>query len=114
MSGRTQRLRISITGSKVYPSLEDVAFVVDLDELVPVGGRATSGRHGRRFERFAKMGQDLPNRPWLRDERDEPNVTAAVRALKRKLLPHPRHELGPRNPRRVVRAWLFRRVMRVA
>ena len=57
-------------GQLVYPSLEDVAFVVDLDELVPVGGRATSRRHGRRFERFATMGQDLPNRPWLRDERD--------------------------------------------
>ena len=114
MSGRTQRLRISITGSKVYPSLEDVAFVVNLYELVPAAGRATSRRHGRRFERFAKMGQDLPNRPWLRDERDEPNVTAAVRALKRKLLPHPRHEFRPRNPRRVVPAWLLRRVIRVA
>ena len=30
---------------------------MDLDELTPVGGRATSGRDGRRFERFAKMSQ---------------------------------------------------------
>ena len=87
MSGRTQRLRISITGRKVYPSLEDVALVVDLDELAPVGGRATSRGDGRTFERFAKMGQDLLNRPWLRDERDQPNVATTRWTLKRKLLP---------------------------
>ena len=28
----------------------------------------------------------------------EPDVTAAVRALKRKLLPHPGHEFRPGNP----------------
>jgi hypothetical protein len=83
---------MSIAGSSSIRRLKDVAIVVDLDELAPVGGRATSRRDGRRFERFAKMGQDLPNRPWLRDERDEPDVTAAVRALKRKLLPHPGHQ----------------------
>ena len=86
---------------------------MDLDELAPVGGRATSGRDGRRLEWFAEVCENLLDRPRFRDERDQPDVTAAVRALKRKLLPHPRHELGPRNPRRVVRAWLFRRVMRV-
>jgi len=37
--------------------LKGVALVVDLDELAPVGGRATSRRDGRRFERFAKMSQ---------------------------------------------------------
>jgi hypothetical protein len=29
---------------------------VDLPELAPVGGRATSGRDRRRFERFAQIG----------------------------------------------------------
>jgi hypothetical protein len=43
----------------------------------------------------------------LGDERDKADVTAAVRALKRKRLPHPRHQLGPRNPGGVVRAGLF-------
>ena len=43
-------------------------------------------------------------------ERDQPDVTAARWARKRKLLPYPRHELGPRNPRRVVRAGLSMRV----
>ena len=71
---------------------------MDLHELAPVGRWAPGGCDRWRLERFAKMGQDLPDRPWFRDERDQPNVTAAVRALKRKLLPHPRHELGPGNP----------------
>lgn len=31
-------------------------------------------REGRRFERFAKMGQDLPNRPRIGHECDEPDV----------------------------------------
>jgi hypothetical protein len=56
------------------------------------------------------MYQDLPDRSRLRDERDEPDVTAAARALERKLLPHPRHEFHPRNPRGVVRTGLLIRV----
>ena len=36
----------------------------------------------------------------------EPGVAAALRALKGKLLPHPRHQLGPGNPGGVVRAGL--------
>jgi len=78
--------------------LKDVAIVMDLHEFAPVGGRATSGRHRWRLERFAKMREDFPDRPRLRDERDQPDVAAAVRAQKRKLLPHPRHELGPGDP----------------
>ncbi len=31
-------------GQIVYPSLNDCPVVVDLDELAPVGGRATGGR----------------------------------------------------------------------
>jgi hypothetical protein len=36
--------------------LEDVAIIMHLDELDPVGGRAASGRHRRRLERFAITG----------------------------------------------------------
>jgi hypothetical protein len=39
-------------------------------------------------------------------ERDEPDVTAAPRARKRKLLPHPGHQFRPGNSRGVVRAGL--------
>ncbi len=53
----------------VYPSLEDVAVVVDLDEFTP--------------------------------------VAAARWALERKLLTHPRHQLGPRNPRSVMGTGVF-------
>jgi hypothetical protein len=49
--------------------LKDVVIVMDLHELAPVGGRATSGRHWWRLERFAKMRKDFPDRPRLRDER---------------------------------------------
>jgi hypothetical protein len=73
---------MSITGSKVYPSLKDVAVVMDLHELAPVGRRASSRRDGRWFERFAEMCEDLPDRPWLRDERDQPDVAAARWALR--------------------------------
>ena len=77
-------------GQFVGRGLKDVAIVMDLHELAPVGGRATSGRHWWRLERFAKMRKDFPDRPRLRDERDQPDVAAAVRALERKPLPHPR------------------------
>jgi hypothetical protein len=71
----------------VYPSLEDVSVVMNLDKLGPVGGRPASRRDRRRFERFAKVGENLPDRPRLRDEGDQPDVAATARALERKLLP---------------------------
>ena len=101
---------MSITGSSSIRRLEECPVVMGLHELVPVGGRATSGRHRRRFEWFVEVCENLPDRPRLCDERDQPDVAAAPRALERKLLPYPRHELGPRNPRRVVRAGLSMRV----
>jgi len=45
--------------------LKDVAIVMDLHELAPVGGRATSGRDGRRLEWFAEVCENLPDRPWF-------------------------------------------------
>jgi hypothetical protein len=45
--------------------LKDVAVVMDLHDLAPVGGRATSGRDGRRLERFAEVCENLPDRPWF-------------------------------------------------
>jgi hypothetical protein len=39
-----------------------VAVVMGLDELAPVGGRASSRGECRRLERFAKMGQGLTSR----------------------------------------------------
>jgi hypothetical protein len=51
---------------------------MDLHELAPVGGRPAGGRDRRRFERFAEVGEDLPDRTWLRDEGDEPDVAAAI------------------------------------
>ncbi len=44
---------MSIAGSSSIRRLKDVAVVMDLHELAPVGGRATSGRDGRRLEWFA-------------------------------------------------------------
>ena len=101
---------MSIAGSSSIRRLKDVAVVMRLDELAPVGGRPASGRDGRRFERFAEVGENLPDRSGLRDERDQPDVAAARRAQERKLLPHPRHQLGPGNPGGVVGARLLVRV----
>ena len=79
---------------------------MDLHEFAPVSGRATSGRHRRRFERFAEVCQDLPDLSRVGDEGDEPDVTATRWARKRKLLPHPGHQFRPGNSRGVVRAGL--------
>ena len=57
--------------------LKDCPVVVDLHELSQVGRRATGRRDGRWLERFAQMREDLPDRPRLGDERDEPDVAAA-------------------------------------
>ena len=80
---------------------------MDLHELAPFGGRPASGRNRRRLERFAKVREDLADRPRLRDEGNEPDVAAAPRAQERKLFPDPRHQFRPRNPGGVVRAGLF-------
>mgnify|MGYP006919672060 CR=1 FL=1 len=99
---------VDIDHGKVFGRhVKDEAVVVGLNELAPIGRWAAGRRDVRRLERFAKMGQDLPDRPWLRDEGNQPDVTPAIRAPQRKLLPHPRHELGPRNPGGVVRAGAF-------
>ena len=98
---------MSIAGSSSIRRLKDIAVVVGLDELAPVGGRPASGRDWRRFERFAEVGEDLPDWPRIGDECDEPDVATTPRARKRKILPHPGHQFRPGNPGCVVRAWLF-------
>jgi len=45
---------MSIAGRSSIRRLKDVAVVMDLDELFPVGGRPGSWRDRRRFERFAE------------------------------------------------------------
>ena len=113
---------MSIAGNSSIRRWNDVAIVMDLHELAPVGGRATSGRHRWRLERFAKMREDFLDRPRLADRKSaatggcqgakardgfalvkqsegyQPDIAAAVGALEGKLLPHPGHEFGPRNP----------------
>ena len=66
----------------------DVAVVVDLHKLDPVGRRTTGGRDGRRLERFAEVCHYLPDRPRIGDERDESDVAATPptpRALPRRV-----------------------------
>ena len=88
-------------GQLVYPSLKDCPVESGPARALP-SRRATGGRDGRRLERFAQVCQDLPDRPWLGNERDESDVATTPRALQRKLLPHPGHEFGPRDPGGVV------------
>ena len=97
-------------GQLVGRHLNRFAIIMDLHELAPVSGRATSGRDGRRFERFAEVCQGLTSRGRshpgllplanlsLRVSRllpavsSEADVTATRWARKRKLLPHPCHQ----------------------
>ena len=89
-------------GQFVGRRLKDIAVVVHLHEFAPVGRRPASGRDWRRFERLAKMRENLTDGPRLSDERDQPDVAATVWARKRKLLPHPGHQFRPGNPGSVV------------
>ena len=51
---------VNVDHGKVFGrGLKDVPLVVDLDELAPVGGRATGGRDGRWLERLAQVCKDL-------------------------------------------------------
>ena len=84
-------------GQLVRGDLKDVAVVMGLRKLAPVGRRPPGGRYGWRLERLAEMRQDFPNRFRLRDKGNESDVAAARWALQGKLLPHPGHELGPGN-----------------
>jgi hypothetical protein len=52
-------------GQLVGRRLKDIAIVMDLHELTPVGGRAPGRRDGRRLERLAEVCENLPDRPWL-------------------------------------------------
>ena len=108
--------------------MKDVAVVLGLNELVPVGRRAPRGCDWWRLERFAKMREGLTSRvrshPGLRPLANlrfevsrllpavssRPDVATTRWALERKLLPHPGHQLGPGNPGGVVRAGLLIRV----
>jgi hypothetical protein len=58
----------------VYPSLEDVAVVMGLDELAPVGRRAAGGRHWRRLEWFTQVRENRPDRSRHSDKRDQADV----------------------------------------
>jgi hypothetical protein len=112
-------------GQLLGRSLEDVAVIVDLHELAPVSGQATGGSDGRRCcDTRAKPSWPSPaceppvrSKPApagrlrrLRDEGDQSDVATTVGALEWKLLSHPRHELGPRNPGGVVRTGFLIRV----
>ena len=68
---------MSITGSSSIRRLKDVAIVMDLHELDPVSGWAPGRRDGWWLERFAQVREDFPDRPWFRDECNEPDVAAA-------------------------------------
>ena len=55
-------------GQFVGRGLKDVAVVMSLDELAPVGGRAPGRRDWWRLERFAEMCQDLPDRARIGEQ----------------------------------------------
>jgi hypothetical protein len=68
-------------GQIVGRRLKDCPIVMDLHELSPIDRLATGRRDGRWFERLAEMCQDLPDRPRIGDEGDEPDVVTTPRAL---------------------------------
>ena len=101
-------------GHFVGRHLNRFPVVMSLDKRAPVGRWTPGGCNRWWLERFAKMREDLPDRPRLRHERDQPDVATTPRALERKLLAHPGHQFRPRDSRRVVRAGLLLRVVAVS
>jgi hypothetical protein len=49
---------------------------------------------GRRFERFAEMGQDFSDRSGLADERDQPGVAAGFQGVLANCMPVGRPAAG--------------------
>ena len=119
---------MSIAGSSSIRRLKDVAVVLGLNELVQVGRRSPRGCDWWRLEWFAEVCENLTSRgrshPGLRPLANlrfevsrllpavssRPDVATAGGALERKLLPHPRDQFRPGNPRGVVRAGLLIRI----
>ena len=69
LSRRPHSEWMSIAGSSSIRRLKDCPVVMGLHEFAPVGGRATSGRDGRRLERFAEVCENLPDRAWFADRK---------------------------------------------
>ena len=78
-------------GQLVGRGLKDVAVVMGLHELAPVGGWAAGGRDGRRCERFTQVGENLPDRPRL-----------WCNAISRMSPPHAGHSGGNSSPTRAM------------
>ncbi len=82
---------MSIAGSSSIRRLKDVAVVMRLDELAPVGGRPASGRDRRRFERFAEVGENLLIGPG-----------SVMNEISRMSPPHAGHRSGNSSPTRAI------------
>ena len=65
MTWRSEAVDVDHGQESLSVALKDVAVVMGLHELAPVGGRATSGRDGRRLEWFAEVCENLSDRPRL-------------------------------------------------
>ena len=84
------------------------------DGLEPRLDRLKVDQPGRGPGPPAEVREDLADRPWVCDERDQPDIAATVWALEGKLLTHPGQQFRPCNPRGVVGAWLVTRSCVVA
>lgn len=65
-------------GQLVGRRLKNVAFVVGLRELTPIGRRATGEGDGGGFERFAEVYQDRPYGPRCPDESETEDPVGEV------------------------------------
>ena len=103
---------MSIAGSSSIRRLEDVAIVMDLHELAPVGGRAAGRRHRRRLERFthdrksAATGgcQECEGQEWFMIRRKQPVIPVPMLSRRRDEIGQPVQELKRREFDQAVRA----------
>jgi hypothetical protein len=65
-------------GQLVWRRSKDVAIVMDLHEIGPVGGRTTGGRDGRRFEQFVEVREQYLRMRFTREDLTPLKVTAVA------------------------------------
>ena len=89
-------------GQVFEKGLMKTAVILSLHQVIPIDRRSSSRRHRGRHQWLTHVLKNLPNRPRLSDEADQPDITAAIRARQRKRFSQtrPTHSVMPPTDQR--------------
>ena len=85
-------------GQVVGRGLFKTAVILSLHQVIPSDGWPTSWCHIGRLQWLTHVLKNLPNRPRLSDEANQPDVAATIRARQWKFFAHPSQQLRPGDP----------------